>query len=165
MLRPTEYYHLSKKDKFYLAVAEAVSKGSKCIRAQVGAVIVKDDEIISTGYAGAPRGEPDCKKIGKCFRQEHNIPSGSDYLLCRSVHAETNACLHAGRQRAKGGTLYMFGYGRICEWCSRIILNTGIARCVIGFKDPVGPLTKVFAPEDLVYEPEILRNWTIEQLL
>jgi len=151
------------KDEYYLTVAAAVAHGSKCIRAQVGAVIVKDDEIISTGYAGAPRGRWDCKSIGKCFRQEHNIPRGSDYLLCRSVHAETNACIHAGRKLAKGGTLYMFGYDRICEWCARIIINTGIARCVILGRGQDVP--QVIDPVDLEFEPERLRKWALEQMV
>jgi len=151
---------ISDKDKYYLRIAREVGSNAKCLRGQVGAVVVKDDQIISTGYNGAPRKRLDCLKIGKCFREDNNIPHGSDYLKCRSVHAETNACLHAGRERAMGATLYMYGYTHICEWCVRIIINTGIIRCVIQASTKSTP--KELRVNDLIFEPEDVIDWRIK---
>lgn len=103
MNRPT-------KDAYYLDIAKAVSARSTCIRKHYGAVIVKNDEIISTGYNGSPRGETNCCDIARCYRKEHNVPQGSQYELCRSIHAEMNAIISARRTDILGGTLYLYCY-------------------------------------------------------
>ena len=125
------------KDKYYLLIAVAVSKRSTCLRRQYGAVIVKNDEIIATGYNGAPRGEDNCCDIGECKRM--NAPHNSgDYSDCHSVHAEQNAIISAARRDMIGATLYLVGFedDRIiseaepCPICMRMIHNAGIARIV-----------------------------------
>ncbi len=131
------------KDTYYLHIAEDVAKRGTCIRRNYGAVIVKNDEIISTGYTGAPRGTANCCSTGVCVRQRMNIPSGERYELCRSVHAEMNAIISASRQEMQGAVLYLAGWlmkdGNFmeiletsvpCLLCKRVILNSGIAEVV-----------------------------------
>ena len=131
-IRPT-------KDKNYLAIAKAVSERSTCLRRAYGAVIVKNDEIVSTGYNGSPRGEANCCDLGYCEREAKQIPHGERYELCRSVHAEQNAIISASRKDIIGATLYLYGYDFIaqktidaepCCICARFIKNAGIARVV-----------------------------------
>ena len=120
------------KDKYYLNIADAVLDRSTCLRRKYGAIIVKNDEIISTGYNGAPR--------GYCNREQLNIPSGQRYELCRSVHAEANAIISAARRDMIGGTLYLVGRSAAdgellhdttsCAMCRRMIINSGITRVV-----------------------------------
>lgn len=127
------------KDEHYLIIAEAVSLRGTCIRRKFGAIIVNHDEQVSAGYVGAPRGRVNCIDRGTCFRQEHNIPSGSRYELCRSVHAEMNAVISAGRSACIGGTLYLVGKENdgsyteadCCSMCKRVIINAGIKRVVM----------------------------------
>ncbi|MFC1485751.1 cytidine/deoxycytidylate deaminase family protein [Candidatus Latescibacterota bacterium] len=124
------------KDHYYLNIACEVARRSTCLRRWYGAVIVKNDQIISTGYAGAARGAVNCSDIGFCPRQEANIPRGERYELCRSVHAEMNAIIHASRGDMIGSTLYLTGIdptdGSVvdgampCKICSRLIINAGI---------------------------------------
>ena len=97
------------KDKYYLNIADAVLDRSTCLRRKYGAIIVKNDEILSTGYNGAPRGRVNCSQLGYCNREQLNIPSGQRYELCRSVHAEANAIISAARRDMIGGTLYLVG--------------------------------------------------------
>ena len=97
------------KDKYYLNIADAVLDRSTCLRRKYGAIIVKNDEILSTGYNGAPRGRVNCSELGYCNREQLNIPSGQRYELCRSVHAEANAIISAARRDMIGGTLYLVG--------------------------------------------------------
>jgi dCMP deaminase len=85
------------KDEYYLGIAREVCRRGTCLRRQYGAVIVNDDQIVSTGYAGAPRGVANCVDLGRCLRQELAVPPGQRYELCRSVHAEMNAVIHASR--------------------------------------------------------------------
>jgi len=125
------------KDLYYLNIAREVSRRSTCLRRWFGAVIVKNDQIISTGYAGAARGAKNCSDIGVCPRQEAGIPRGERYELCRSVHAEMNAIIHASRADMIGSTLYLAGLdandgrviagGKPCRICARLIINAGIA--------------------------------------
>ena len=107
------------KNNYYLDIAETVAKRSTCLRKAFGAVVVKHDEIISTGYNGAPRGRKNCSDIGKCIRDELNVPRGERYELCRSVHAEANAIISASRQEMISGTLFLVGLDvktrRICK--------------------------------------------------
>ena len=95
------------KHNYYLDIAQTVAERSTCLRKKFGAIIVKDDVIISTGYNGAPRGRKNCSDINYCMRDKLNIPRGERYELCRSVHAEANAIISAARERMLGATLYM----------------------------------------------------------
>ena len=127
------------KDEYYMDIAKAVSMRSTCLRRRYGAVIVKDDEIISTGYNGAPRGEQNCSDTGVCYRMQNDIPHGERYEACKSVHAEMNAIISAKRSEMIGATLYLYGYDIVegkeiaavpCDICTRLIKNAGIARVV-----------------------------------
>lgn len=129
------------KLNYYLDIAGTVTERSTCLRRHYGAIIVKDDEIIATGYCGAPRGRKNCCDLGTCRRQEQNIPSGERYELCRSVHAEANAIISASRRQCIGATLFLVGKdaktgeyyedSTPCPMCRRLIINAGIARVVI----------------------------------
>ena len=101
------------KDNYYLNIAFEVARRGTCLRRNYGAVIVNRDEIISTGYTGSPRGADNCIDIGYCIRQELEVPSGERYELCRSVHAEMNALIHASRREVIGGSLYLVGFDQI----------------------------------------------------
>lgn len=133
---PGSFQRLS-KDEYYINIAKAVSKRSTCLRRQYGAVIVNNDEIVSTGYNGSPRGEVNCCDIGACKRLDKPHNSG-DYSDCHSVHAEQNAIISASRKEMIGATLYLYGEedGKIiencvpCPICSRMIKNSGIIRIV-----------------------------------
>ena len=123
------------KDEYYLNIAEAVLQRSTCLRRKYGAVIVKDDEIIATGYNGAPRGEKNCCDTGFCYRKQANIPHGEKYETCCGVHAEMNAIISASRRDMIGSTLYLAGreadgtpVANItpCLMCRRLIVNAGI---------------------------------------
>ena len=128
------------KDEYYLNIAKVVSERGTCLRRNYGAIIVKNDEIISTGYTGAPRGEPNCCDINQCERQKLNIPSGERYELCKSVHAEQNAIISASRRDMIGSTLYLYGYDKEtnkeidnplpCTICKRLIKNAGITKVI-----------------------------------
>lgn len=127
---------ISKKE-YYLGIAKAVSARSTCLRRQYGAVIVKNDEIISTGYNGSPRGEANCCDVGQCWRESHNIPHGEQYEKCVSVHAEQNAIISASRKDLIGATLYLVGsengvdiHAVPCDICRRFISNAGIKEVV-----------------------------------
>ena len=129
------------KDKYYLNIADAVLDRSTCLRRKYGAIIVKNDEILSTGYNGAPRGRVNCSELGYCNREQLRIPSGQRYELCRSVHAEANAIISAARRETLGATLYMacvepdtgalIPGSTSCSMCRRLIINAGIERVVI----------------------------------
>lgn len=127
------------KDEYYLKIAEAVLERSTCLRRKYGAVIVNHDEIVSTGYNGAPRGEQNCIDCGYCEREKLNIPKGERYELCVAVHAEQNAIISASRKETQGATIYIVGKetetGKYanpapCLICRRMIKNAGITRCV-----------------------------------
>ena len=134
---------MSRRDKtnYYLDLADVVSKRGTCLRRNYGAVIVKNDEVISTGYVGAPRGRQNCSDIGTCIRQKMNIPRGERYELCRSVHAEANAIISAEREKMIGSILYLSGRevatGELiansccCSMCKRMVINAGIRQVVI----------------------------------
>lgn len=127
------------KDQYYLDMAKDVLKRSTCLRRAYGAVIVKNDEVISTGYNGAPRGEINCIDTGICERERLNVPKGERYELCVAVHAEQNAIISAARSEMLGATIYIAGIevatGKLanpapCMICRRMLKNAGIARCV-----------------------------------
>lgn len=129
---------MQRKDKinYYLDLAEMVSQRSTCLRRRYGAVIVKNDEVIATGYVGAPRGRKNCSDIGECIRQKKRIPRGERYELCRSVHAEANAIISAPRDMMIDSTLYLTGFevdsdtyienSNSCAMCKRLVINAGI---------------------------------------
>ena len=129
------------KENYYLDIAATVLERSTCLRRCYGAIIVKNDEIVSTGYNGAPRGRKNCMDLGYCAREAMNIPSGERYELCRSVHAEANAIISAARRDTVGSTLYLVGRdaqtkallgdATSCAMCRRLVINSGIRRVVI----------------------------------
>ncbi len=135
--------NLERRDKinYYLDLAEIVSQRTTCLRRRYGAVIVKNDEVISTGYVGAPRGRKNCTDLGYCIRQELGIPRGERYELCRSVHAEANAIISASRDKMIDATLYLTGVevadgsyvsnSCCCSMCKRMVINAGIKEVVI----------------------------------
>jgi len=133
----------TRRDKinYYLDIAETVSKRGTCLRRNYGAIIVKNDEIVSTGYAGAPRGRRNCTDIGSCRRESMNVPRGERYEICRSVHAEANAIISAARRDMLGATLYLVGIeasdksyikdANSCSMCKRLCINAGITTVII----------------------------------
>ena len=129
------------KENYYLDIAQAVCGRGTCLRRNYGAIIVKYDEIISTGYSGAPRGRKNCIDMGVCLREELGIPHGERYELCRSVHAEANCIISASRGEMLSGTMYLVGTdaatGELipdagsCAMCRRLIINAGLDRVVV----------------------------------
>lgn len=129
------------KNNYYLDIAETVLERGTCLRRNYGAIIVKNDEIISTGYSGAPRGRANCCDLGYCIRHKLNIPRGQNYEKCRSVHAEANCIISASRRDMIGSTMYLVGKemdsmeyitnATSCAMCKRLILNSGIERVII----------------------------------
>ncbi len=129
------------KHNYYLDIAQTVAERATCLRKKYGAIIVKNDSIISTGYNGSPRGRKNCTDMGICMRNKLNIPRGERYELCRSVHAEANAIISASREQMIGATLYMVGInsetGELeagtssCMMCKRMVINAGISTVVV----------------------------------
>ena len=129
------------KENYYLNIAETVLERATCLRRVFGAIIVKNDEIISTGYNGAPRGRRNCVDMGFCTREAMKVPRGERYELCRSVHAEANAIISAARRDMVGGTLYLVGRnaqtGELlhdatsCAMCRRMVINAGLSKVII----------------------------------
>ena len=129
------------KENYYLDIAQTVLERATCLRRVYGAIIVKNDEIISTGYNGAPRGRANCSDLGYCSREAMNIPRGQRYERCRSVHAEANAIISASRRDMVGGTIYLVGRNAAtgellsdatsCSMCRRLVINSGLERVVI----------------------------------
>ena len=129
------------KHNYYLDIAQTVAERCTCLRKKFGAIIVKDDVIVSTGYNGAPRGRQNCSDLNFCMRDKLNIPRGERYELCRSVHAEANAIIAAARERMLGATLYMacidpkenalVSGTSSCMMCKRLIINAGISTVII----------------------------------
>jgi len=155
------------KDEYYLGIAREVSRRSTCFRRTIGALIVRDDQIISTGYAGAPRKTKDSLEHGSCLRDKLNVPHGERYELCRSVHAEQNAIINAARSGVSllGGDMYIFGSspdtGREvnawpCFICKKMLINAGLQRIVCS-KAEGG--FDVFTVEDWV------RDWQIGDIV
>jgi dCMP deaminase len=129
------------KQNYYLDIAETVLERGTCLRRNYGSIIVKNDEIISTGYTGAPRGRKNCMDLNSCIREKLNVPRGTHYELCRSVHSEANAIISASRRDMIGATLYLVGRdaktkeyvedANSCSMCKRLIINSGIVRVII----------------------------------
>lgn len=134
------------KDQYYLDIAKEVAKRCTCLKAQLGAVIIRDDQIVSTGYNGAPRGTKSSIEREFCLRRHLGIPSGQRYEICRSVHAEQNAIINAARAGVSllGGDIYIYGYSieqdkpmdaLPCFICKKMLLNCGLRRCICSASD------------------------------
>ncbi len=129
------------KHNYYLDIAQTVAERSTCMRKMYGAIIVKNDSIVSTGYNGAPRGRKNCSDIGVCMRDKLGIPRGERYELCRSVHAEANAIIAAPREQMLGATIYMVCVNAktgalepgtsSCMMCKRQVINAGIVQVIV----------------------------------
>ena len=129
------------KHNYYLDIAQTVAERSTCLRRMFGAIIVKDDVIVSTGYNGAPRGRKNCCDLEYCMRDKLGIPRGERYEMCRSLHAEANAIIAASRDRMLGSTLYMvcvdpktgelFPNTSSCMMCKRQVINAGIEKVIV----------------------------------
>ncbi len=162
------------KDEYYLGIAEAVLRRATCLRRRFGAVIVsRDDEIIATGYNGAPRGRKDCLEKGFCNKDRHGEGAHSSYNTCMSVHAEMNAIISASRKDMIGGTMFLtgrkFAEGKTvdefpysencvpCVICKKLIMNSGLVRLVTkGLNDKGEVEIRSFMVDELPLEDEIL---------
>lgn len=129
------------KINYYLNIAESVLEGGTCLRNNYGSIIVKNDEIISTGYTGAPRGRKNCLDLGYCLRKKMDKPSGKGFDDCRSVHSEQNAMISAARKDMIGSTLYLVGINKRnnqyitdnepCSFCKRMLINAGVKEVIM----------------------------------
>ena len=159
------------KENYYLDIAETVLERATCLRRIYGAIIVKNDEIISTGYNGAPRGRANCVDMGYCSREAMKVPRGERYELCRSVHAEANAIISASRRDMVGGTIYLVGRkaatGELlndatsCLMCRRMIINAGLDRVVIRRTETefeVVPVEAWIAEDDLLTPENVVMD-------
>ena len=160
---------MERQDKinYYLEIADTVSKRATCIRRRFGAIIVRNDEILSTGYNGAPRGRRNCGDLSHCAREALDIPQGERYELCRSVHAEANAIISAARRDTLGATLFLSGReckdGALltdtmpCAMCKRFIINAGISRIICRTGEEDYTITEV---RDWIFNDESLARRT-----
>jgi len=143
-------------DEYFMEITRLVSERSTCLRRKVGAIIVKDKRIISTGYNGAPKGLAHCLDVG-CLRERMGVPSGERHELCRGVHAEQNAIIQAAGSGASmtGATIYCTDSP--CSTCSKMIINAGIVRLVLGarYPDKLG--------EDLIREAGLETAYLIQE--
>ena len=159
------------KENYYLDIAETVLERATCLRRVYGAIIVKNDEIISTGSNGAPRGRANCVDMGYCSREAMTVPTGERYELCRSVHAEANAIISASRRDMVGGTIYLVGRdartGELladatsCLMCRRMVINAGLEKVVIRRTDTefeVVPVADWIAEDDLLTPQNVVMD-------
>ena len=155
------------KENYYLDIAETVLERATCLRRIYGAIIVKNDEIISTGYNGAPRGRANCVDMGYCSREAMNVPRGERYELCRSVHAEANAIISASRRDMVGGTIYLVGRnaatGELLNDATscRMVINAGLERVVIRRTETefeVVPVEAWIAEDDLLTPENVVMD-------
>ena len=129
------------KINYYLDISQTVAERGTCLRRNFGAIIVNNDEIIATGYNGAPRGRTNCSDLMSCMREKLGVPKGQRYELCRSVHAEANCIISAPRSQTIGSTLYLacldaktgelYGAVEPCSMCKRLIINAGIEKVIV----------------------------------
>ena len=160
--------HRRDKQNYYLDIAQTVLERGTCLRRNVGAIIVKNDVIISTGYAGAPRGRANCTDLGTCRREQLGIPRGQRYEMCRSVHAEANAIIAASREEMLGATLYLamkdVATGKLvpdaspCNMCRRLIINAGIETVVVRNTEDeytVYPVSRWIEEDDILPEDQL----------
>ena len=159
------------KENYYLDIAQTVLERATCLRRIYGAIIVKNDEIISTGYNGAPRGRRNCVDMGYCTREALRVPRGERYELCRSVHAEANAIISASRRDMVGGTIYLVGRdartGELladatsCLMCRRMVINAGLEKVVIRRTDTefeTVPVAAWIAEDDLLTPQNVVMD-------
>ncbi len=154
ILKPIEW------NNYFLEIAKTVAKRSNCLRAQVGAVIVgTDKKIKATGYNGTPSKVVSCAELGYCYRIANNIPSGTCYETCRSIHAEQNAIIQAGQDRAMGASMYIWGHNFICILCKRFIVQAGIETIYLK-KDENSPMVVVTAQQlrDELSQSALVKN-------
>lgn len=156
---------MERRDKinYYLDIAETVLERGTCIRRNYGAAIIKNDQVISTGYTGAPRGRKNCNDMNNCVREKLKVPRGERYELCRSVHAEQNAIIGADRNSMIDSTLYLVGKNyndgsyvegsNPCSLCKRMIINAGIRDIYI--RDSKDKFRHVFV-EDYIHDDDSL---------
>ncbi len=155
------------KENYYLDIAETVLERATCLRRVYGAIIVKNDEIIATGYNGAPRGRANCVDLGYCSREAMRVPRGERYELGRSVHGEAHASISAERRDTGGGTLYLVGRdaqtgallsdATSCSMCRRLVINAGLEKVVIRRTETEFQVVDVeewIAQDDLLVPPE-----------
>lgn len=143
-------------DAYFMELADVIAKRSTCLRRQVGAVIVKDNRIMTTGYNGAPSGISHCKDYGGCLRQQRDIPSGERHELCRAIHAEQNAIIQAAYLgiSIKDSTLYCTT--QPCVICAKMIISAGVKRIVIKEKYPDALAEEILDAANL--EPEVFEG-------
>ena len=136
------------KNEYYLNIAKEVAKRSTCMSVKIGSIVVKDDQIVATGYNGAPRKVRDCYEIGICLRRKFGILSGRNYEICRSVHAEQNSIINAARAGISllGGTMYLVSFRVVdneetlvdaypCFICKKMLINAGLEKLIGMTKD------------------------------
>ncbi len=153
------------KHNYYLDIAETVMERSTCIRRQYGAIIVNNDEIVSTGYCGSPRGRRNCSDTGYCRREFMRVPRGQRYELCRSVHAEANCIISASRHEMAGGVLYLVGKDArtgeylidtdCCSMCKRLVINAGLTKVFLRRNKETFEVINV---KDWIYNDDTLDN-------
>ena len=151
------------KTNYYLDLAETVSQRCTCLRRHYGAVIVKNDEVISTGYVGAPRGRANCSDLEYCIREKMQIPRGERYELCRSIHAEANAIISASREKMLDSTLYLVGKevkngkyiesSMCCSMCKRLVINAGIKTVII--RDTISDFREIHVSDWILNDESI----------
>lgn len=157
------------KEQYYLDIAQVVSKRSTCLKVLMGAIIVNEDQIIAAGYVGAPRGAQSSLEHGFCLRKKLNIPSGTHYEMCRSVHAEQNAIINAARAGVSllGGDIYIYGELRPtktemnaypCFICKKMLINAGLKRVITSTMDKDKPFM-IFDTEDWI------RDWQEKDII
>lgn len=159
---------MSRKDKinYYLDIAHTVAERGTCLRRNFGSIIVKNDQIISTGYVGAPRGRKNCCDLGYCTREQLNIPKGERYELCRSVHAEANAIIFASRNDTLNSTMYLvcrdYKTGELvagtssCAMCKRLIINAGVQKVIV--RDTKESFTVIDVNDDWIANDDSLEG-------
>jgi len=157
------------KIEYYLDIARAVSKRATCLRRKYGAIIVLNEQVVASGYCGAPRGVKDCLERNSCLRTEMNIPHGQRYELCRSVHAEQNAIINAARSGTSifGGDIYIWSYcletkreysGSPCLLCLKMVINAGLKK--IYYSDP-----EKKQKYSVIYLDGVVKNWNAGDVL
>ena len=163
MVIPQNQYRASKIDT-YLNCAEVFAYRSTCLKRKYGAVIVKDDAVISTGYNGSPRGTENCCEIGRCPRMEHGMHQGEGYGICRAIHAEMNALLNCSRQQTMGADLYLSGVNpedhsiyraKPCPLCARAIIQAGIRNVYLRIGGRCGEYMVIAAGELEWLQPNV----------
>lgn len=159
---------MERRDKVnhYLDIAQTISERGTCLRRNYGCIIVKNDEIISTGYTGSPRGRKNCIDLKVCFREKMNIPRGQMYEKSRSVHAEMNAIISAARRDMLGSTMYIVGINyddktivknaNSCSICKRLIINAGIEKIYI--RDTKDDYRVIYVDEWIENDDSLIEN-------